>query len=170
MLVLSFAYISRPRPKSFSKALEFAPGLSVTEQISIADISAIKLDGYKTVVDIRPDGEAPDQVPSAAIERKDRASGLAFYYIPVQHGAIPDSAVTALDDALSKSPRPVLLYCRSGKRAARTLSLYEASRPYGPGAASIIASVRAVGQSADDLTDEIDRRIAHRKQAAGGAK
>ena len=170
VLMLTSIFISRPRAEAFTKARLFAPGLSVTEQISTTDIAAIKKDGYKTIVDFRPGGEAPDQVPSATMERVARANGMSFSYIPVPHGPIPDSAVAALDSTLSKSPRPVLLYCRSGKRAARTLSLYEASRADGPDAAGILAMVQGVGQSADDLSSEINQRIAHRNQATGAAK
>jgi uncharacterized protein (TIGR01244 family) len=170
LAMLTIVYASHPRPQAFSKAHEFAPGLFVTEQIRTSDIFAIKRAGYKTIVDIRPDGEAPDQAPSATMQQLAKANGLTFYYIPVQHGPIPDSAVRDLDKALASSTQPVLLYCHSGRRAARTLSLYEASRPNGPDATTIFSMVRSAGQSADDLTAEINERIARRNQPAEGAK
>ncbi|MFL6657217.1 MAG: beta-lactamase hydrolase domain-containing protein, partial [Massilia sp.] len=96
-------------------------------------------------------------------------NALNFVYIPVPHGAIPDSAVTALGKALANSPGPVLLYCRSGRRAARTWSLVEASRTGGLDAAQIIATVKASGQEVDDLKDALEQRIAARSTPAEGA-
>ena len=174
-------FFQRPKPEraatgsaapasAIATAHAFAPGIFVTEQINESDVAEVRQRGYATLIDIRPDGEAANQVPSSTVQSSAQANQLAFYYIPVAHGDIPDSAVTALGEALAKSPRPVLLYCRSGRRAARTLSLYEASLPNGPDAAAILNMARSAGQSADDLVPEINRRIALRKPAKGGAR
>jgi uncharacterized protein (TIGR01244 family) len=164
-LVLACVYYQRPRHTPWEKARQFTEGIYVAEQISEDDVAAIRKHGFATIIDLRPDGEAPDQVPSVKMEAAARANQLNFFYVPVQHGEIPDSAVVALSAAISKSPEPILVYCRSGRRAARTLSLYEASRQNGPDAAAILAMVRSVGQSADDLSPEIDQRIAKRTAA-----
>ncbi|MDR3762664.1 MAG: sulfur transferase domain-containing protein [Acidobacteriota bacterium] len=179
--MLTYFYFQRPKPRPdaasnarsasvIDAAHTFAPGIFVTEQINEGDVSEVHQRGYATLIDLRPDFEAANQVPSATVARSAQANQLAFYYIPVAHGDIPDAAVAALGEALSNSPRPVLLYCRSGRRAARTLSLYEASLPGGPDAAAILNMARSAGQSADDLTAEINRRIAARKPAQGGAR
>ena len=148
----------------------FAPGVYVSEQINEGEVATLKKHGFATIVDLRPDGEAVDQVPSATVERIARANQLSFFYVPVQHGTIPDSAVAALSNAILNGPQPVLVYCRSGRRAARTLSLSEASRSGGPDAAAILAMAQSVGQSADDLSGEINERIAHRKPLAEASR
>jgi uncharacterized protein (TIGR01244 family) len=169
LIMLAMIFYNRPR-HNWAKARAFTPEISITEQIKLSDVSTIRRYRYATMIDLRPDGEASDQVPSAEVERAARAEGLAFFYVPVQHGTIPDSSVQALSKALDNSPKPVLVYCRSGKRAARTLALVEASRPAGPDAATILAMAQSVGQSADDLRNEIDYRIAHRTSPAGAAR
>lgn len=90
---------------------------------------------------------------------------MRFLYIPVPHESIPESAVAALDHALSEDPRSAVLYCRTGRRAARLFALVQASRSDGPGADEIFKMVSAAGFSAEDLKDDINQRIAHR----GGA-
>jgi uncharacterized protein (TIGR01244 family) len=142
-----------------------APGVAVRDQISLADVLRIKSAGFNTIIDLRPDGEAPDQPPSAAVEAAADAAGLRFAYIPTPQGAIPDATVERLAEALAASHQPVLLYCRSGNRAARVWALAEASRADGADATNIALAVRAAGQKIDDLTPQIAARIAARKRA-----
>ncbi|HEU4670339.1 MAG TPA: sulfur transferase domain-containing protein [Dyella sp.] len=141
----------------------------VTAQVTPAQLPAIRARGFAGLVDLRPDGEVVGQPSSAAIGGEADAVGMQFRYAPVPHGEIPAKVVEELGRALAGSPRPVLLYCHSGRRAARTWALAEASRAGGLGAAAIEAAVRGAGQSADDLDAEIVRRIAARPAVGRGA-
>lgn len=132
------------------------------DQLQLDILPKLKARGVGTVIDLRPDGEAADQPPASAVESAARALQIQFAYIPVPHGDIPDSAVAALSKALAGSPKPVLLYCRSGRRAARTWALAEASRPGGLSAEDIREAVTQVGQSIDDLNGAITTRIKQR--------
>ena len=51
--------------------------LSVSPQISAADIAQAKAQGFTTIINNRPDDEAPDQPSSAEIEAAAKAAGLA---------------------------------------------------------------------------------------------
>lgn len=136
--------------------------IHVTEQITPQSIAAFKQQGIQSIIAMRPDGEVPGQPSAAAIEKEAQAAGLKFTYIPIPHGDIPDASVTALQQALAKNQGQILLYCRSGSRAARTWSLVEASRTGGLDAAMIMATVKSAGLKADDLEDLIKKRIATR--------
>lgn len=165
--VLAHEFIQRPRETLEKKPLLLTNDVYVTAQLKKEDIPAVRHDGFKTLIDIRPDGEVPDQISSYDAGRMAAQNELRFAYVPVPHGPIPASAVAALGDAIASNPRPILLYCHSGRRAARTFSLVEASRPGGMDAPHILAMVKAVGQSADDLSAEINDRISHRIPLAG---
>ena len=141
-------------------------GILVSEQLRPAQMSELARLGYAKVIDLRPDGEAGDEPSSRVMGEAARRSALRFAYVPVPHGDIPESAVEARGKELRGNPGPVLLYCRSGRRAARTWSLVEASRPGGLETAAILASVRDAGQSADDLRGELERRVRLRAQAS----
>jgi uncharacterized protein (TIGR01244 family) len=143
-------------------AKELAGGVWVAEQVSTRQVLALKAHGFRAIVDLRPDGEAPGQPSSNEIGRMAKASGLAFTYLPVPHGDIPGPAADTLEQTLAQVERPVLLYCRSGRRAARTWALAEASRTGGLDAAAIARAVQSAGQSADDLASQITERIAAR--------
>jgi|GEM_PF-65833 len=136
--------------------------IQVTEQITPESIAALKQQGIQNIIAMRPDGEAPNQASAATIEKNALAAGMKFTYIPIPHGDIPDASVTALQQALEKNQGPVLLYCRSGSRAARTWSLVEASRAGGMDAATIMSAVKSAGLKADDLEGLIQKRIAAR--------
>ena len=136
--------------------------ISVTDQIQLNAIPFLKVNGFATIIDLRPDGEAVNQAPSKAVEESAHQNHIEFAYVPVPHGEIPASAVSALNKALTTSPRPILLYCRSGRRAVRTWSLVEASRPDGMDASAIQATAKSSGQSVDDLMPAIAQRIGQR--------
>jgi uncharacterized protein (TIGR01244 family) len=166
-LALEYFYLHRPGAawSRVPKMARIADDLYISSQLRPENVSTLKRLGIKTIVDIRPDGEAADQTPSAEIKTVSIGHGLGFHYIPVPHENIPFSAVEALDQALTPQARPALLYCRTGRRAVRLLALVQASRVDGPGADAIMEMVRAAGFSADDLRDEISQRLAHRKSA-----
>ena len=143
---------------------KLAPGVYVTAQIKPDDLARFRDRAeIKSVIDLRPDGEAADQTPSARMAAEARKSGLEFSYVPTPHGRVPGEVVTQFDAALAHSRKPVLLYCRSGSRAARVWALSEASRVGGLDAAVILAAVRAAGLSAETEKAEIEQRIAARK-------
>lgn len=134
----------------------------VAAQMTPGQFDAVRRQGIRAVIDLRPDGEVPGQPSSAAMAKAAQARGLGFGYVPVPHGDIPPATVARLGDLLAGSARPVLLYCHSGRRAARTWALAEASRQGGLEANAILAVVRAAGQSADDLAADVRARVTAR--------
>jgi len=154
------------RPKTHISLLKEDIGLSA--QIGVDDIPEIAAKGYVTIIDFRPDGEASDQPSSKEIGTTAQAAQLHFFYIPVPHGdAVPADAINALSKAMATSPKPILLYCRSGRRAARTWSLAEAVMPDGLEADAIKAAVKSAGHSVEDLVPAINARIASRNKNQG---
>lgn len=145
-----------------------AEGIGVASQIKTSQIPFLKEEGYATVIDLRPDGEAPDQPPAKMVETAARANQMAFFYVPVPHGeAVPDEVVAALSQAIASSPKPILIYCRSGRRATRAWSLAEASRKDGLSSAAIHLAANEAGHSIDDLNSAIAERIARRNSPKG---
>jgi uncharacterized protein (TIGR01244 family) len=140
--------------------------VSVRDQVNLATIDALQAAGFSSIIDLRPDGESPEQANSAALAERAKAAGMRFAYIPAPRGTIPAATVDALSQALEEAEGPVMIYCHSGSRAARVWALAAASRPNGPDAAAIATAVRNAGQKVDDLLAEIDARIANRKIAS----
>lgn len=96
--------------------------LSVSPQISPADVAELAASGYRSIVCNRPDGEGEDQPSAASIAAEAERHGLEFAYVPAVSGAIGEKDVDAMVRTLARLPGPVLAYCRSG---ARSTKLYE---------------------------------------------
>lgn len=137
-------------------------GVWIGGQISPQQVAELKAKGIRAIVDLRPDGEAPDQPTSDAVAAAARAAGLAFSYAPVSGSEVPAAAVDAVSRVSGQPDGAVLLYCRSGRRAARIWSLAEASRPGGLDATAIEAAAASAGQPVDDLAAQIAARVAKR--------
>jgi uncharacterized protein (TIGR01244 family) len=164
-LVLANAGYARWQRPAAATVHPLTEAISISEQLIPGQLAELRERGFATIIDLRPDGEAAGQPDAAHMHEAARSNRMAFAYVPVPHGEIPASAVAALGKALAESPQPVLLYCRSGKRAARTWGLAEAARAGGADAEAILAAVKASGQSADDLRPLIDARVAQRQPA-----
>lgn len=96
--------------------------LSVSPQIALDDLVRAAGDGFKLVINNRPDGEEPGQPTSAEVEAAARAAGLDYVHIPVRGGPTPDQ-VEANYRAVEAAGGPVLAFCRSGTRSIVTWSL-----------------------------------------------
>lgn len=96
---------------------------AVGDQPGSDDWAGIRSAGFGTVVNNRPDGEAPDQRPIAQERAAAEAAGLGFAHIPVGHGPIREEDVRALQAAVAGADGPVLAHCRIG---VRSLALWAA--------------------------------------------
>ena len=143
-----------------------APGIAISQQLQ-PDAMGIARQRFVTVIDMRPDGEDAGQPSSSEMAAAAQSQQLQFAYVPVPHGDIPDAVVDKLSDALAGRPGPVLLYCRSGRRAARSWSLVEASRPGGMDVEQILTAVLASGQDASDLRARLEQRVKARRPVVG---
>lgn len=99
--------------------------LSVSPQVTAADMARAAAEGFALVINNRPDGEDPSQPSSAAIESAARAAGLDYLYVPVRGGPTPDQVET-VRAAVAAAKGPVLAFCRSGTRSIVTWSLGQA--------------------------------------------
>jgi uncharacterized protein (TIGR01244 family) len=98
--------------------------LSVSPQIAVEDLATAAAQGFKLVINNRPDGEDPSQPSSAQMEAAARAASLDYVHIPVRGGPTPDQ-VEANRLAVEAAGGPVLAFCRSGTRSIVTWSLGE---------------------------------------------
>ncbi|MBL8554151.1 MAG: TIGR01244 family phosphatase [Phenylobacterium sp.] len=94
-------------------------------QISVADVAEAARQGFRTLINNRPDGEAPGQPTSAEMEAAAKAAGLAYHHIPVSGGPTP-AQVAQTQALLAVAEAPVLAFCRSGTRSIVTWSLGQA--------------------------------------------
>lgn len=102
--------------------------VSVAGQIAPEDIAEIKAAGFTTIVNNRPDGEAPDQPTGAEIEAAAKAAGLAYFFIPMGRDGVSPEMVQNTLAALEGSDGPVLCFCRTGTRSTTLWALSQAGK------------------------------------------
>jgi sulfide:quinone oxidoreductase len=114
--------------------------LSVAPQITLADMPAIAAQGFRSIVNNRPDQEEPGQPANADLAEAAQQAGLGWRHIPVVSGAFSDDKVQDFADALKELPGPVLAFCRSGTRSSAMWAL-QADGPVD----GILATTEAAG-------------------------
>jgi len=99
------------------------PSLSVAPQLSAADVAQAAKQGFRAIIDNRPDGEEPDQLSAADMRALAAGQGMGFAHVPSVTGKMSDVEVTRMSSALAHLEGPILAYCRTGTRAATLWAL-----------------------------------------------
>jgi uncharacterized protein (TIGR01244 family) len=97
--------------------------LSVSGQIDEADVELLAAQGFRSLINNRPDGEVAGQPASAAIAALAERHGMTYQYLPVISGQMQDVQVEAFAQALTTLPAPVLAFCRTGTRSTMLWAL-----------------------------------------------
>ncbi len=139
---------------------QVAEAFWASPQISLADVAEAQARGITLIVNNRPEGEADDQVPGAAIEAAARAAGLDYVAIPVSHAGFSEDQVEAMTRALAQADGPVLAYCRSGTRSTLLWSLAQASAGRTPD--EIAADAAGAGYDVAPIRPLLDMLAARR--------
>jgi sulfide:quinone oxidoreductase len=136
---------------------------SAAPQLTAEAVVAAAAQGFKTIVNTRPDGEERGQPDGAEIARAAEAAGLRYIHIPVVPGTITDAQIEAFEAAFAAAGKPVLGFCRSGTRA---ISLYALSQAGRRAPAALLADAEKAGYDLQGLAARLEARAA---KAAIGA-
>lgn len=158
--VIIYSILTRPNERNKSIRRIDKSGIYLTDQLKQSDFPRLRQISIETIVDLRPDGESLDQPSSKVVEQLSKHNGIVFDYIPVPHGEIPADRIDKLSSVLENGKRPILLYCRTGKRALRTFCLAEAGRKKGHTLDEMKTMSEISGFDIEDLLPQIKRRIA----------
>jgi uncharacterized protein (TIGR01244 family) len=104
-------------PASPPALAELEPGLSAAGKLDRSDIEALAQAGVRTIVNNRPDGEDPGQLPAAEARQIAEAHGIAYHHIPVTGPSLSRADVDAFAAVLASAPTPIVAHCRSGTRS-----------------------------------------------------
>ena len=94
------------------------PEFTVCGQIHLSDVAKLAAQGYKGIINNRPDGEGgPEQPTSAQIEAEAKAHGMGYVYFPIGSPMEAAGKASAYHQACADLPHPLVAFCRSGGRA-----------------------------------------------------
>lgn len=128
------------------------PMLSVTSQLSRADVQSAAEKGFKAIIDNRPDGEESGQITAAEMEEMATEHAMAFVHIPVVSGKIDDASVAKMGAALDSLQGPILAYCRTGTRSVNLWALSQAGTT---NSESIVSTAKSAGYDLSSIADRL---------------
>jgi uncharacterized protein (TIGR01244 family) len=99
-------------------------GLFVSGQIEPEEVAGLAAQGIRTIVNNRPDGEAPGQPTGEAIRAAAEQAGIAYAGIPVSQ--LTREAIEESRQLFASAERPILAFCASGTRSAYLWALAQA--------------------------------------------
>ena len=96
--------------------ITLADNVSVSPQITPADVATVAAAGYRVLINNRPDGEEAAQPAGADIAAAAAAAGLEYYHMPVNARNYPGEQFSTMCQLLADADKPVLAFCRTGTR------------------------------------------------------
>jgi len=100
-----------------AKLIQLETGIFVAAQLVESDFAEVAARGFRSVVNNRPDGEAPDQLLNDRAKAAALRHRLQYRYQPVENlNVTNDDVVSAHARLMNDLPGPILFYCRSGTR------------------------------------------------------
>lgn len=128
--------------------------ISVSAQITPADVTELARAGFRAIINNRPDEEEPGQPAGDAIRAVAETLGLGYHAIPVTHAGFSMPQVEAMRAAIDGADGPVFAYCRSGTRSTNLWALAEASRGGDP--ETLIGKAAQAGYDISGLRPMLD--------------
>jgi sirohydrochlorin cobaltochelatase len=96
--------------------------VALAGQLAPDHVDLAKAQGFRAIICNRPDDEAGNyQTPHQEIKRRCDALGLSFHYFPVAPAQHSEAEARDMAALLANTPRPALIYCRTGTRSKRLL-------------------------------------------------
>jgi uncharacterized protein (TIGR01244 family) len=128
--------------------------ITVAHQIDPADVVAIRDAGFVTIINTRPEGEAPDQPAGAEIRAQAEAAGLTYLELPVGRDGIGPELIEGFRAAMDEADGPVFAFCRTG---TRSINLWALSQARQRDAGELASLASAAGYDLSGLTPTLRR-------------
>ncbi len=104
--------------------IALTPDFAVSPQLATTDFAFLAQQGFKTIINNRPDGEGGGAQPtSPEMERAATVPGGHYVYLPVVSGAIYPEQVRGLHKVVISAPSPGLGVWGAGAGSAQLFGL-----------------------------------------------
>jgi sulfide:quinone oxidoreductase len=91
---------------------------SVSGQLDAAQIGEAASEGFKTIINLRPDAEKPGYISAADAANCAAGQGLDYHHIAVAVSGPTPQQIADFKALLNGCKKPVLAHCGTGRRAA----------------------------------------------------
>ena len=118
--------------------------ISVGGQPSEDDLSALRAEGFRAIINLRRDGEANQPLDPVREGMAAAAAGFKYFHIPVNSSDPKREQVEAVRAALEQVDGPVYVHCQGGGRAC-AMALLANAPVTGYGTTEMMAHAEAAG-------------------------
>lgn len=94
-----------------------SPNLAVRPQLRPSEIGELAAQGYKGIINARPDDEEPGQPKSAELEAEAKRHGLSYTHVPVVPRQATAEDAARFAEAVRQCDGKVVGFCKTGARA-----------------------------------------------------
>ncbi len=101
--------------------------ISISGQITVADVQRLAEAGFKSIICNRPENEDYIQTSFADIEQAAKAAGMETRFVPIPHGGLTMQDIEDFGNARQEMAGPHLAYCHSGARTSSMWALHQAT-------------------------------------------
>ncbi len=129
--------------------------IAVGEIPSADEIAILARAGFRSLLNVQPEGEVERLLTAAEVAEGAAAAGMKYAHVPVASRRVPEEKVAAFAQAMVSLPRPIYACCYSGARAAAAWAL-AVSSAMAP--ADIVANCNTAGFDISALLPELERR------------
>lgn len=133
--------------------------IAVGEMPSVDEIAILAKAGFRSILNVQPDGEVERLLSAVETGKGAAAASLNYAHLPVSSRRVPDDVVAAFANAMVTLPRPIYACCYSGARAAAAWALAVAPTM---APVDIAGSCAAAGYDMSSLLPDLERRHAPR--------
>jgi uncharacterized protein (TIGR01244 family) len=136
-----------------------APNVAVCGQLKPDDLADVAKQGFRAIVNNRPEGEAwIGQPREASLDEAATAAGIASHHITFTMPTLTTEHVRRLNAVLESADGPVLVFCASGFRSALLWAIARAAR--GEPIDDLLKAAASAGQPLDKHRETIARLAA----------
>lgn len=144
--------------------VHITPDFAVAAAVPAEELPRLAGMGFRTLVDLLPEGDASASTGPGALSQRAQCQGLAYHHIPAgSHELFTDPVVGPMAAVLAAAKGPVLAMCKSGTRAA---IVWAAASARSEPVAGILEALAKAGFDLAFLRDDLDSQ-ADRMRWAG---
>jgi uncharacterized protein (TIGR01244 family) len=145
---------------------ETTVGAQPTEE----QLRELREQGFRSVVNLRTEGEENQPLAPAAEGAKAREAGLEYLHLPVSMQRMQPELVDRFREELPRLPKPVYIHCGAGKRAG-VFAMIDLALQAGWSGEETLRRAEAMGFECDqpELKEFVKRYIDRRRGQAQAA-
>jgi uncharacterized protein (TIGR01244 family) len=137
------------------------------DQPGAADLREIAASGWRSLVDLRVEGEGAQPLPPSAEAKAAEAAGLRYANLAVPADRLEEAALDRFRALVQELPKPVFVHCASGKRSG-TFALAQAGVDAGLSGDQVAERLAEAGAAygSDEMRETVRRWVDRRRRAA----